>query len=231
MSSHSLPVSLRHFLRNSAGVADSAAEKATPIPSDDNLMTLVKHGDHDAFGQLFARYYIAARSIARKILRNPEDVADVVQETFLDVYQHSATFDESKGTLKCWISCLAYHRSLKRVRALKRGHWQSGDPDEVPFVLDTEVAPDRWIRSLDFRKVLDAVLSSLDERQRQTMLLYFFEGLELNVIAAQLGETLGNTRNHLYRGLAKLRGELMQSGLLDGYIEFDKHKNKQKVAR
>jgi RNA polymerase sigma-70 factor, ECF subfamily len=228
MSSHSFSVSLRHLLRNSGGVADPGAEKDTPIASDDELMVLIKHGDHEAFEQLFARYYIAVRSVARKILRNREDVADVVQETFLDAYQHSATFDESKGTLKSWISCLAYHRSLKRIRVLKRGAWQSGDSDELPFVLDSKATPDRWIRSLDFRKVLNAVLCSLDERQRQTMLLYFFEGLDLNVIAVHLGETLGNTRNHLYRGLAKLRGELMQSGLLKGYTEFDKDENRER---
>jgi hypothetical protein len=67
MSSHSLSVSLRLLLRNSAGVADLAAEKATLIPSDDELMALIKHGDHDAFAWLSDRYLITVRRIALRI--------------------------------------------------------------------------------------------------------------------------------------------------------------------
>jgi len=78
---------------------------------------------------------------------------------------------------------------------------------------------------------LDVVLANLNEKQRQTMVLHFFDGLEMETIATLLGETLGNTRNHLYRGLAKLRSQLMQNHLLAGYIEINEDQNKEKVRR
>jgi DNA-directed RNA polymerase specialized sigma24 family protein len=62
------------------------------------------------------------------------------------------------------------------------------------------------------------------------MNLHFFEGQELSVIAEKTGETLGNTRHHLYRGLQKLRNELVQKRLLAGYIEFEASNEKGKVV-
>jgi len=231
MSSDSLPFALPASLKNSSLVAKPVPQKATAGPSDNDLIVLVQKGSEEAFGQLFDRYYVAVRSVARKILKNPEDVADVVQEAFMDVYQGARSFDPAKGSLKTWISYLAYHRSVKRVRLLKKGAWQSGNPDEASSVLDSEVTPDGWIRSLDFGRSLEFVLATLNEKQRRTIVLFFFDGVELDVIAAKLGETIGNARNHLYRGFAKLRTELMQKELLAGYIEFDEDQNKVKVRR
>src|SRR5713101_8559160 len=230
-SADSLSFRLQASLKNSSLVAESARQETTAGPSDNDLIVLVQEGSEEAFGQLFDRYYVAVRSVARKILRNSEDVADVVQEAFLDVYQGARSFDPAKGTLKTWISYLAYHRSLKRVQLLKRVSWLSADPDEAVLVEDAALRPDHWIRSLDFRRCLDTVFANLNEKQQRTMVLHFFEGQELVEIADRLGESLGNTRHHLYRGLAKLRIELVQNGLLAGYTEFDGSKNKAEVAR
>ncbi len=192
-------------------------------------MERLKEGDHEAFGQVFDHYYIAVRSIARKMLRDPEDVADVVQESFLDVYQNARSFEASRGTLKGWISCLTYHRALKRLLLLKRRDRESGDLDKAVYFVEADVKPEQWIRSLDFRRSLDTVLRTLQEKQRRTMLLYFFEDQELSAIAVELRESLGNTRHLLYRGLTKLRRELVQNGLLQGYIEFSEERKEDKV--
>ena len=230
MSSHSISLMLRHAFKGPQEVCELSPEKLALVPPDEELMELVQKKDHEAFGQVFDRYYIVVRSIARKMLRNPEDVADVVQESFLDVYQNAGSFVPSRGTLKTWISCLTYHRSLKRLMLLKKRDRESGDLDKAAYFVEADVKPEHWIRSLDFRRSLDAVLGTLQEKQRRTMLLYFFDGQELSAIAVELRESLGNTRHHLYRGLAKLRRELVQNGLLRGYIEFVDDRNEDKVA-
>jgi len=180
---------------------------------------------------LFDRYYLIVRSIARKLLRNPEDVADVVQESFLDVYQNARSFDPTKGALKGWLSCLTYHRCLKKLRALKRKEWQSGDAQSSFPLLDADAKPEQWIRSLDFKKCLDKALTLVNGKQRKTMVLYFYEGKELAVIAQEIGENFGNARHHLYRGLAKVRSELVQNGLLAGYTEFGSMERIKKAVR
>src|SRR5260370_14279362 len=237
MSSDALQFSLEKSLKSSSLVAESVPQKTTCCHSDSDLIAAIRNKATDsdkselAFGQLFDRYYVAVRSVARKILRNQEEVADVIQEAFMDVYLGAKSYDPAKGTLKTWISYLAYHRSVKRARLLKKREWQSGDADDASLVPDPDVTPERLIKSLDLGRSLDIVVATLNEKQRRTIVLFFFDGVELDVIAAKLGETIGNTRNHLYRGFAKLRSELMQKDLLAGYMEFDENKNSEKVRR
>jgi RNA polymerase sigma-70 factor (ECF subfamily) len=230
MSSHSVSLMLRHVLKRPQEVCESLPEKPALVPPDEELMALVQKGDHEAFGQVFDRHYIVVRSVARKMLRDPEDVADVVQESFLDVYQNARSFVPSRGTLKAWVSCLTYHRALKRLLLLKKRGRESDDLDKAEYSVEAGAKPEQWIRELDFRRSLDTVLGTLQEKQRRTMLLHFFEGKELSAIAAEMSESLGNTRHYLYRGLTKLRHELVQNGLLQGYIEFIDDQNEDKVA-
>jgi RNA polymerase sigma-70 factor (ECF subfamily) len=188
--------------------------------TDEQLMHCLTAGKDEAMTHLFDRYYVAVRTIARRVLRNPEDVADAVQESFLDLHQNARSFDPAKGSLKAWISCLTYHRCVKRLKAMKRRGWQAGDQADALETLEANVKPEHWIRSLDFRKVVDKALTLLNEKQRRTMVMYFFEGKDLSAIARETGESFGNARHHLYRGLAKVRSELVQNRLLAGYIEF-----------
>ena len=225
MTSQSLPLATRAGLRSLAGDADLSRL------TDEELIHCLKAGRSEAMTHLFDRYYVIVRSIARKLLRNPEDVADVVQEAFLDVHQNAKSFDPAKGLLKGWLSCVTYHRCLRKLRALKRKEWQTGDGEAISSVLDASVKPEQWIRSLDFRKCLDKALTTVNEKQRRTMVLYFYEDKELSVVAREIGESLGNARHHLYRGLAKVRGELVQNHLLAGYIEFEGMEKSKKAAR
>jgi RNA polymerase sigma-70 factor, ECF subfamily len=230
MSSQSLSFTLSVGANSAVDCSSLSPENPPCILSDNDLMTLVQKGDQVAFGQVFDRYYVPVRYIARKILRNEEDAADVVQETFFDVYQNARSFVPSKGTLKAWVISLAYHRALKRLKLLRRRDRESGDLEIASQSVEaTGTKAEQLIRSLDFRRCLNTVFGVLDERQRRTMLLYFFEGQDLSVIADKLGQSLGNTRHHLYRGMAKLRGELVQKGLLQGYIEFVGDPNEEKV--
>ena len=59
----------------------------------------------------------------------------------------------------------------------------------------------------DAQKLFEA----LSENQRQTLILFFFEGYTFDEIALKLGQTRGNIKNHYFRGLEKLR-KLLQCG-------------------
>jgi RNA polymerase sigma-70 factor (ECF subfamily) len=61
---------------------------------------------------LFERYARAAYGIALRILRDTGGAEDVVQQTFLYIYQKAAIFDPSKGSTRSWIIRVVYHRAL-----------------------------------------------------------------------------------------------------------------------
>src|SRR5207245_11059516 len=145
-------------LSSSAALSASATDIQLSQLADQELILSLISGNAEAMAHVFDRYYAIVRSIARKTLRNSEDVADAVQESFLDVYRNARGFDPARGTLKAWISCLAFHRCLKRVRTLKRQSRESGSEREALLILDASVRPEQWIGSLDFRKSLDKAL-------------------------------------------------------------------------
>ena len=68
---------------------------------------------------------------------------------------------------------------------------------------------------IDRKEALQTWLTELSESQRQTLHLFFYEGYTFEEIAAQLGQTVGNARNHYYRGLQKLRKQI-SAGKLPG---------------
>lgn len=227
MSSDSLLFPLRRIAPEST--AQIARRVRQPALSDEELMELVQQGNHSAFEELFDRYHAIVRSVASRVLRTPEDIADVVQEAFIDVYQNCGSFDASKGSVRTWICSVSRHRAIRKWHQLKSRNWQESVEDSGEAEL-ADSSPVEWIRSIDYRNCLDEVLRSLSENQRKTLLLYFFEGFELDEIAAALGESRSNVRHYLYRGLARLRRELADSRMLSGYAEFGAAARKRQEA-
>jgi RNA polymerase sigma-70 factor (ECF subfamily) len=148
---------------------------------------------HD-FGLIFDEHYPMVRAIARSVLRNQEDIEDVVQETFLDVHRYMHTFDQSKGSFKNWVRSCATHRAFARYRKnrILAQHFENK-------VIDIE-APDRTMK-----ENIGKWLLKLTANQRLVIEKYFFEDKDLREIAAQNGMEWGDVRHHLYRGLRQLR--------------------------
>jgi RNA polymerase sigma-70 factor (ECF subfamily) len=71
------------------------------------------------------------------------------------------------------------------------------------------------IEALERKEAWGSWLAELSESQRQTLHLFFFEGYTFEEIASKTGQTVGNARNHYYRGLQKLRKQI-SAGKLPG---------------
>jgi DNA-directed RNA polymerase specialized sigma24 family protein len=90
---------------------------------DEELMQHATTGRHDALAILFDRYHRLVFDVALRIVRDPGEAEDVVQNVFLDVFRAMANFDSSKGILKVWVLQYAYHRALHRKRHLVSNHF------------------------------------------------------------------------------------------------------------
>jgi RNA polymerase sigma-70 factor (ECF subfamily) len=182
--------------------------------SDEVLLTRVIGGDQQALGCLFERYGRLLRSIAARILKDSGEAEDLVQDLFLFVQRKVGIFDSSKSSVRSWIVQMAYHRAIERRRYLatrqfyahaevdSRGHQVVGMPT-------TE--SDYSAEVVFGRNGLEKVLEDLSEDQRETLRLHFFEGYTLAEISVKLGQPRGNVRHHYYRGLDRLRKEMLGS--------------------
>jgi RNA polymerase sigma-70 factor (ECF subfamily) len=185
--------------------------------SDEALVELVWKGDTDAFAGLFRRYARVIRGVALRVLKNPSEADDLLQDIFILIRRLSGTFDSSKGSAQFWILQMTYRRAISRRRYLNSRHFytqveldeQAIDGEEPRSSPDEPI--DQILAELDLQKLLGA----LSEDQRKTLHLHFIEGYTLDEIAKMLGQTKGNVRHHSFRGLERLR-KLIFAGKLPG---------------
>jgi len=174
--------------------------------TDAELMLNLQSNDAEALDILFDRYARLALRVAEGIVRDAGEAEDVVQDAFLHLYRKSTLFDASKGTVKNWILQIAWHRALDRKAHLaRRGFYLGTDLGSLGDKLLGETDLDREIGAKLNRTKLEKAFKELPESQRLTLELFYFEDLSLREISERVGEPLGNTRHHFYRGLERLR--------------------------
>lgn len=200
-------------------------EVAIHIPAESNspdeaLISRICGGDKDALAYLFRRYAGVVRGVAYRVLRDASEADDLLQDIFLLVHRLCGTFDSSKGSARFWILQMTYRRAISRRRYLTARHFYTHlDLDQaadrvcdVPSKTGRENSVDGV---LERREAWEAWLAELSESQRQTLNLFFFDGYTFEEIASKTGQTVGNARNHYYRGLQKLRKQI-SAGKLPG---------------
>ena len=201
--------------------ADAVLESQSPSDvADETLMTRICEGDRDALAILFHRYARLVRGIALRILRDKSEADDLLQDLFLFIHRKAGRFDGSRCAARSWIVQMTYHRALDRRRYLQSRHFYTRlDLDEATELLDplVEGREDHDAScQLVGKTTGEGLLDTLTEDQRNTLSLHFVEGFTFAEIAAKLDQSLGNIRNHYYRGLERLRKQMFSGKLPNG---------------
>lgn len=139
------------------------------------------------------------RRIAVGLLRDPHDVDDAVQDTYL-----AALRTPPARGLRAWLAVVVRNTARMRLRGERRrlAHERSAArPDAIAGVADAAARMDVH------RRLAEEVLA-LDEPTRTMIVLRYLDGLKPRAIAARLGVPLDTVRSRLRRGLGRLRGRL-----------------------
>jgi RNA polymerase sigma-70 factor, ECF subfamily len=192
---------------------------ATGNPSDASLIADISQGDKQALGFLFCRYARLVRAVALRVLRDPTEAEDLLQDIFLLICRLSRTFDGSKTSAQFWILQMTYRRAISRRRYLNSRHFytqveldEAAMPAPDSGSAHSEGSVGQRLAELDLQKMFGA----LSEDQQKTLRLHFIEGYTLDEIATTLGQTKRNIRNHSFRGLERLRKLIFAGKLPDG---------------
>ena len=188
-----------------------------PQVSDEALITCICRDDKEALALLFRRYARVVRAVAYRVLRDPSEADDLLQDLFLIVHRECKTFDQSKGSARFWIMQMAYRRAISRRRYLTSRHFYTRvDLDDAANDLADPRTTVGFEDSIEGRLgagSLQKVFEALSDNQRRTLHLFFIEGNTLDEIAAKMGQSRGNVKHHYFRGLERLRKELFGNQL------------------
>ena len=182
---------------------------------DTELVECFREGRREALGVLFYRYRGLVLGVSCRILRDQAEAEDVTQEVFIDVCRRVELFDAARGSVKMWVLQYAYSRSLQRRKSRSLRLTREINVDEMrdAGVPELQLSPfgfDGLTTDQRARLIRDA-LESLSAEQRDVISLAYYQGFSMREIAALSAETIGNIRNHYYRGLKKLRQILSEA--------------------
>ncbi len=188
------------------GIEAGATERSAPsfgpeaLAAHRELLAKMAAGDGEALRTLVDEMGGRVHAVARRILHDPEAAREVAQDAFLKAWRQAGSYRAERGEVVSWLVFITRNLAIDRLRRLERHqallarlHDESGAVQDPP--------QDDFVR----REAVVQGLARLAEPQRRALELAFFEGRSQGEIAAALRTPVGNVKNHLARGLRKLR--------------------------
>ncbi len=175
----------------------------------------LKRGDRAEFARLVDAYSIHIYRLALRMLSNPQDAEDVLQETFLKAMRALPNF-EGRSSLSTWLYRIAVNEALMLVRKRKpevslapptEDEDDEDDGAEMQIV-DWGHLPETELLSGESKRHIDQAVESLPQRLRVVFLLRDVEGLSIEDTAATLGISQAAVKTRLLRARLQLRDSL-----------------------
>jgi RNA polymerase sigma-70 factor (ECF subfamily) len=183
--------------------------------TDADLVAQLASGSQEALAELYDRYGALAYAVALRVLSDPGRAEDAVQEAFLKVWNHAASFDAQRGSLRTWLLASVRNRSIDYLRG--RGAHERQEMELRPAMAEAGPGDDPWREvSLSFeRTIVREAMSSLPAEQRQAVELAYFAGYSHREIADMTQVPLGTVKGRMRLALEKLSSYLEGRGLVD----------------
>lgn len=204
-----------------------ALDRGIAPESDAALMRAIIDGSQDALARLYDRHGATVFGAAMRTSRDQSIAAEVVQETFLVLWDRAELYDSARGSLPSWLLTIARNRAVDHLRAAGRrdraasfsSFARDGEPDDA--VADwltasgaligmggADPGPEHALSSKEERRSIDEAIAALDPAERAVIRLAYDDGLTQAEIADRLGWPLGTVKTRTRRALGRLRGML-----------------------
>jgi RNA polymerase sigma-70 factor (ECF subfamily) len=199
-----------------------------PRADDAALVREVAAGSEAALGELYDRYVDAVHAAASRLTADRQIAEEVVQETFLALWNRAELFDERLGSRAAWLHTIARNRTVDRLRAAGRRpnliplSSAAGMDEQDGAALDRLVTagtviggarlgdgPEGELAAAELQRILRHALADLPPDERTAIVLAYREELSQSEIAERLGWPLGTVKTRTRRALLRLRGALV----------------------
>jgi RNA polymerase sigma-70 factor (ECF subfamily) len=185
------------------------AQELKSVP-DEALVARAQEEDERAFGELIERYETKVYSLALKMLRNPEDAEDVLQDTFLRAYRGLKSF-KGHSTFSTWIYRITANSALMKLRKkqLPTVSIEDADERETPInIADWAPGPVEQLLNQETQEAMADAIEALPAEFRQVFVLREVEGLSNADVAEILDLSVAAVKSRLHRARLKIRNHL-----------------------
>lgn len=181
---------------------------AIQTPAGDvELVVRLQKRDPQALAELYDRYGRLAYTLILRVVRDGATAEDLLQETFLRVWNRVQGFDAGKGAIGPWLLAVARNRAIDYLRSAggrERNALEFEETDHPSLFTDME--PELLMS--DKARRVKAAMDRLPANHRQVIELAYFEGLSQTEMAERMGQPLGTVKTWVRTALKSLRDDL-----------------------
>jgi RNA polymerase sigma-70 factor (ECF subfamily) len=186
------------------------------IPSDLDLVQRIKNGDRDAFNLLVLKYQRKVSRLVGRLVRNPDEADDVVQEAFIKAYRALPQF-RGDSAFYTWLYRIAVNTAKNHLvgqgkRPISLSELTSNDADEesfeLPAVSTDNNTPEAELMSKQVAEAVNRAVSALPEELRTALNLREIDGLSYEEIAEAMNCPIGTVRSRIFRAREAVAAEL-----------------------
>ena len=187
----------------------SELDRSTPVAPvkqqpdvEQRLVSSLKLRDQHALSTLYKMYAASLKGIILRIVIHEETAEDLLQETFVKIWNSIEKYDESKGRLFTWMSRLAKNMAIDQLR--RKSHINSSkhvDIQDKVTDIDQRLSYKINIDTIGIR----TLTKTMNPMQRMLLNMVYFEGYTHNEIAEELNLPLGTVKSKIRFALLELR--------------------------
>lgn len=175
--------------------------------TDEEVVNRVLAGETELYEIIMRRYNQRLYRVVISILRDQDETQDVMQEAYVQAYQHLGQF-EGRAAFSTWLTRIAFHEALARLR--KRERLQQLGSDHYDGAISVNPAgpaldPEQTISKAELSEMLEQAVLGLPEQYRTVLMLRDVEEMSTSETAVALGLSEENVKVRLHRGRAMVR--------------------------
>lgn len=202
----------RHALPSGfGGERENSADK--PLKhreTDEDLLARVARNDAAAVREIVGRKLPRVLALAVRVVGDREEAEDIAQETFIRIWRQAPRWESGRARFDTWLYAVALNLCRDRLR--RRRILYTAEP---PDMVDPGPLPDHGIHGDDAARMVESALATLPERQREAIVLQYYEELSNSDAAAVMGISVEALESLLARGRRSLRAWLEKADVHD----------------
>lgn len=176
------------------------------MQDDSYYIKEVLRGDKHAYSFIINRYSNKLYAVMLRMVKNPEDARDLVQECLIKAYSELGKY-ENTGSFASWLYRLSLNHCMDQFR---KKRFQLVELKEESDHVNTAVTPESKYLQKERYEQLEKLLELLPHEDRLVLLLKYTKDLSYEEISGILGQPISTVRNKIHRAKKRMRKELMR---------------------
>lgn len=172
------------------------------VHTEEQLVALLKQGSRDGFNHLYENYSAVLFGVIRRIIFDEATAQDVLQETFVKIWNNIGQYDPSKGRIYTWMINIARNSAIDKLRSrgeIMKGKIHTGE--DVVFNVQNSKQTEQLTDAIGLRDVV----AGLKPEYESIVDLAYYKGFTLDEISKTLDIPLGTVKTRMRAAMQQLR--------------------------